>query len=409
MLEYNDENAHVTIKREYPHRREIWDMVTVPHDPTLLFTTYLTEENKYKTSLWRMSGLDDCEKKSAKVILPEELIDDKEVTNKSISATSDEPSFISPDKPENVDGSSDGLNDNQPKEESSPNNNRQVNSNSNEITDGELDHITDINVEERVKQIIIKPYLDDSDPLEILTVHDHCIKLWIFKDNNKLELENNYDVDYEVVSCGDWDLFHIREYAIAVNHDIHFIDTRYNKYVHILIFILYRRSHLIKNVHDDIITGIQYNPNKPWILLTYSKDRYIKILNCQKKGEILRVLSGHSHWITHACFNPFHDQLLLSCGTDMLINLWRIPSISSISVKSAENHSYAKYILLLLIYSQGEANDEDEIINTYEPHEDSIYNVRWSQQDPWVFSSLSYDGTIIFNRVPNQEIYKILL
>lgn len=85
----------------------------------------------------------------------------------------------------------------------------------------------------------------------------------------------------------------------------------------------------------------------------------------------------------------------------MLINLWRIPSISSISVKSVENHS---------IYSnQGESNDEDEIINTYEPHEDSIYNVRWSQQDPWVFSSLSYDGTVIFNRVPNQEIYKILL
>lgn len=229
MLEYNDENAHVTIKREYPHRRELWDMVTVPHDPTLLFTTYLTEENKYKTSLWRMSGLDDCEKKSAKVILPEELIDDKEVTNKNISVTSDEPSFISPDKPENVDPSSDGLNDNQPKD-GSPSNNRQINNNSNEITDGELDHIADINVEERVKQIIIKPFLDDSDPLEILTVHDHCIKLWIFKDNNKLELENNYDVDYEVVSCGDWDLFHIREYAIAVNNDIHFIDTRYNKY-----------------------------------------------------------------------------------------------------------------------------------------------------------------------------------
>lgn len=247
MLEYNDENAHVSVKREYPHPREIWDMVTVPHDPTLLFTTYLTEDNKYKTSLWRMSGLEDCEKKSAKVILPEELIDDKEVTNKSISNTSDEPAFISPDKPENVDGSSDGLNpptSPQKDENNSNNNGNGENSsnkypNNNEITDGELNHVADIDVEGKIKQIVIKPYLDDSDPLEILTIQDHCIKLWIFKDNNKLELESNYDVDYEIVSCGDWDLFHIREYAIAVNHDIHFIDTRYNKYIYIFNILLF--------------------------------------------------------------------------------------------------------------------------------------------------------------------------
>ena len=33
----------------------------------------------------------------------------------------------------------------------------------------------------------------------------------------------------------------------------------------------------------------------------------------------------------------------------------------------------------------------------------------WSWFDPWLFASLSYDGRLVVNRVPNQTKYKVLL
>lgn len=217
MLEYNDEAAKVTVKMIYPHRNEIIDIVTVPHDPTLVFTTYLTEENEYKTTLWRMSGLEDIERQSAKVIIPESLSDGE--INNSNSNNND---FI-PGKPTIEDNGNDGIND------IDDSNDNKDNKESNEIIDGELYQISDIKVDERVKEIIVKPYLEDSDPLEFLTVHDHHVCLWILEDS-EIKLQNTHEINYDIITCGSWDPFHTREYAIGINNEIHFIDTRYNKY-----------------------------------------------------------------------------------------------------------------------------------------------------------------------------------
>jgi len=51
----------------------------------------------------------------------------------------------------------------------------------------------------------------------------------------------------------------------------------------------------------------------------------------------------------------------------------------------------------------------DSIVQVFEEHEDSVYSVEWSDSDPWVFASLSYDGRLVVNHVPRSEKYKILL
>ena len=43
----------------------------------------------------------------------------------------------------------------------------------------------------------------------------------------------------------------------------------------------------------------------------------------------MKVLDGHTHWVTAVAFNPFHDQLLISGGSDTRAALWRVSSISS--------------------------------------------------------------------------------
>ncbi len=50
----------------------------------------------------------------------------------------------------------------------------------------------------------------------------------------------------------------------------------------------------------------------------------------------------------------------------------------------------------------------DEVIAKYEEHEDSVYSAVWSAADAWIFASLSYDGRLIVNHVPQQEKFTIL-
>jgi len=54
---------------------------------------------------------------------------------------------------------------------------------------------------------------------------------------------------------------------------------------------------------------------------------------------------------------------------------------------------------------------EDKLIKTYDDHEDSVYSICWSNPDlnPWAFASLSYDGRVVINKVPDQEVLDNLL
>jgi EARP and GARP complex-interacting protein 1 len=52
---------------------------------------------------------------------------------------------------------------------------------------------------------------------------------------------------------------------------------------------------------------------------------------------------------------------------------------------------------------------EDHMVRAYDDHEESVYAVSWACKDTWLFASLSYDGRIVANLVPQDEIDKILL
>lgn len=54
------------------------------------------------------------------------------------------------------------------------------------------------------------------------------------------------------------------------------------------------------------------------------------------------------------------------------------------------------------------APQKNEVIRTFEEHEDSVYSAVWSCADAWVFASLSYDGRMVINHVPTQEKFAIL-
>ena len=132
-------------------------------------------------------------------------------------------------------------------------------------------------------------------------------------------------------------------------------------------------------------------------LVTCGHDRLVKVWDLRRPSAPVRTMGGHSHWVTCAKYNPFHDQLILSGGADHSVNLWRIASCSSspwVSSSSPENE---------------EEDPPDVRVRTIDQHEDSVYAVAWSAVDAWCFGSLSFDGRVAINLVPTTEKYKILL
>ncbi len=56
---------------------------------------------------------------------------------------------------------------------------------------------------------------------------------------------------------------------------------------------------------------MDYNPNRPFTLITAGDDRRVKFWDARNLAVPVRTLAGHSHWAWCAKYNPFHDQLVV--------------------------------------------------------------------------------------------------
>mmetsp|Transcript_23270 Transcript_23270/g.65794 ORF Transcript_23270/g.65794 Transcript_23270/m.65794 type:complete len:359 (-) Transcript_23270:86-1162(-) len=143
---------------------------------------------------------------------------------------------------------------------------------------------------------------------------------------------------------------------------------------------------------------VDYNPNVPYQVLTAGEDAALRFWDLRKLDKSLRSLAGgHHHWVVRARYNGHHDQLVLSCGTDSAVCLWRAGSVASAPLGAGGQAAAAQ------------ERPPDGLIRRYEEHEDSCYSCCWSLADAWIFASVAYDGRLVVNRVPGEEKYRILL
>ena len=201
--------------------------------------------------------------------------------------------------------------------------------------------------------------------------------------------------------------------------------------------------------HRYGITDLDYNPNKPNLLVTSGKDGLLKFWDLRKTGSgcydvnggfdgdegilvggarkkkqrpLLVARGGHRHWTTRVLYNPFHDQLVLSAGTDSLVNLWRMSTISSAPLLTFDdehhqqqpNHQSSGNMATTITSaeetteSQQQPEGPNVRVSRYE-HMDSVNAIAWGAADAWIYISASYDGKVALNHVPSKEKYKILL
>lgn len=162
---------------------------------------------------------------------------------------------------------------------------------------------------------------------------------------------------------------------------------------------------------------VDYNPNKPFCLVSCGEDRLIKFWDLRSTQAPIKSIVGHDHWVNTVKYNRFHDQLLLSGSSDCMVHLWRVSSVSSAPLLEPEDDDIDGLEANVngdgvgfaggINGSKGEAADIR--VRTFDEHEESVYSLAWSACDAWVLTSLSYDGQVVLNHVPSTEKYKILL
>lgn len=86
------------------------------------------------------------------------------------------------------------------------------------------------------------------------------------------------------------------------------------------------------DAHKSTIRAVDYNPNKPYHVVTGGDDAQVFIWDVRQINEpILDIQSSHSHWVWSVAFNKLQDQLLLTSSSDTQVNLHNVVSVSSAS------------------------------------------------------------------------------
>jgi len=149
------------------------------------------------------------------------------------------------------------------------------------------------------------------------------------------------------------------------------------------------------------VRSLDFNPNKQYFLASGGDDGSVSVWDCRQTSQgPLSTARQHSHWVWSVRYNTFHDQLLLSAGSDSRVLLHSQASLSSEPFRQElddeENTNKQEKIL------------DDGVLQTFYDHEDSVYTAEWSAADPWTFASLSYDGRLVLGHVPKAVKYRIL-
>ncbi|PWZ28960.1 hypothetical protein Zm00014a_018628 [Zea mays] len=233
---------------------------------------------------------------------------------------------------------------------------------------------------------------------KLISIDDQNIFLWnVDMSNKSAKVISQGSADMlPNLSGGAWDPHNHNSIASISDSSLHLWDLRSME-----------KSSAIEHAH---IRDVDYNPKKQHIIATTEDDFGICLWDLRMLKLPLKDLPGHSHWTWAIQHNPEYDELLLSAGTDSIVNLW----LAKVSNNDSEPNS-----------PSGSPNRQEEpLLNSYTDYEDSIYGtlqpsyfayqlelregitglikivgIAWSSHDPSLFASLSYDGRVVLESV----------
>ncbi|KAF9201810.1 Protein tssc1 [Haplosporangium sp. Z 27] len=263
---------------------------------------------------------------------------------------------------------------------------------------GELEHVLTLDGDGTVKKVIWQ------DSTEVISVEDWRICIW--------------DIDVKLGTAkltGAIDIpdKNFKFSSAVMNPHSQEVVAVYGRSIQGWNLSSLKPTFTIKDSQPALILCVDYNPNRPFQIATGGDDCKVRIWDIRDStAEPIMTIQDHTHWVWSVAYNKFHDQLVLTSSSDCQVNL---QSIVSISTGADYNYGDASD-------AEQESPDEDDptenvhqdaptdgLVQAFDQHEDSVYQVAWSSVDPWLFMSLSYDGRAVMNQVPSEEKFKIIL
>ncbi|CAM6035432.1 unnamed protein product [Sphagnum compactum] len=185
------------------------------------------------------------------------------------------------------------------------------------------------------------------------------------------------------MASGCWDPHDVNHVATATDVSVQCWDLR-----------SMNQTNKIEQAHMLQVRHLDFNPKKQHIMITAGDDSRIRIWDLKMPNIPLQELPGHQHWAYRVQYNPKYEELVLSSGTDSRVNLWHVALALSGDAKPRSPFGSPK-------------GPSDSLLRAYTEQEDSVYGLAWSTRDPWVFASVSYDGRVMVDSVP-QSVRKQL-
>jgi WD40 repeat protein len=223
---------------------------------------------------------------------------------------------------------------------------------------------------------------NESQKNFVVTIDENTIALWGLEEPKKERCVAKLG-DLARLTTGSWNLY-FTDQVIAVNNvDILAWDLKSNK-----------EAFSIPNAHGgQPIRDVDVNPYNAYYFVTGGDDCQLKFWDFRNCKQPAVQLSNHSHWVWCVKYNRLSDAFVLSSSTDSLVNLWNISSLAFQNPTLSEGRDK-------------KLKKEDHLIKSFDDHEDSVYAVCWGtvESNAWAFASLSYDGRLVANKVPKQEI-----
>jgi hypothetical protein len=234
-------------------------------------------------------------------------------------------------------------------------------------------------------------------------------------------------------------LFDCSVVAAAVGSKIYGIDTRIPESSPASI------CWLIKDQRCVRVRSIDFNPNSQYYIASGGDDCRANFWDLRQTSKPALYLQTHTHWIWSIRYNPFHDQLVLSAGSDARVALMRAQSVASdpygqiadceddddqvesepddgasstcsndgevVDRSNEESVSIRNTDSDQIDAGQCDKKDKkqlsDGVISLYQEHDDSVYAAEWAT-DPWIFASLGLESRLVISRVPREEKFNIL-
>jgi WD40 repeat protein len=131
-------------------------------------------------------------------------------------------------------------------------------------------------------------------------------------------------------------------------------------------------------------------------LATSGMDYSIKFWDIRNLSTPVDGIFNNSHWIWNLKFNKTYARIFVTCSSSSLVRGYLFDLIKE------ENNSFSDFGFSDIDFSSRKHMD-------YLEFEDSVYDFDWSNNDPWLFAAISFNGYLHFNIIPQDIKHEVLI